>query len=122
MVFLILSGCSSEYQEVNITIEEFRFTPTELHLLPNQPIRLRVKNQGRELHRLKSQVLSVSEVRKRGEVEAPTVDLKQGLAILPGKSVELIFTLPSGMYEFRCPIRGHRGMAGMFVVETAGRE
>lgn len=121
-VFAMLMGCSNEYQEVSITIEEFRVTPNEIHLLPHQPIRLLIRNQGRELHRFASRVFSETWKMNGGEGEQPVVHLNEGLAIPPGKSVELILRLPSGLYEFRCPIRGHRGMVGRFVVQTAGSE
>ncbi len=127
-IFLILVasllgiGCSGEYQEASLTIEDFRFNPTQLRLLSDQPIRLVVRNHGRELHRFKSRMFADSDVKVVGKPEGEIFDAKQGLAIAPGKSVELILTLSSGVYDFRCPIKGHRGMKGMFVVEEAGSE
>lgn len=120
LVVLTISGCSQEYQEATITIEDFRFTPSQLHLFPDQPIRLTVRNQGREIHRFKSQVLPHSMI--NGKTDELHADSKHGLAIPPGKSLELTLTLSAGVYDFRCPIRGHRGMRGMFFIEEAGRE
>ncbi|MDT7043800.1 cupredoxin domain-containing protein [Candidatus Nitronereus thalassa] len=120
LILLLRSGCSNEYQEVHLTIEDFRFTPTRVQVIPGQPIRLVVRNQGREIHRFQSRLLSASEVKINGEPNLLTINAKEGIAVPPGKSVELIMTLPSGVYEFQCPIRGHRGMKGVVIVETAG--
>jgi uncharacterized cupredoxin-like copper-binding protein len=115
MVFgmLALFGCSGQSQDASITIEDFRFTPTRLHVIADRPLRLVVRNQGREMHQFQSRVLFASRVRVKGN----SVGGQQGVAIPSGKSVELILTLPVGMYDFQCPIRGHRGMNGTIVAE-----
>jgi len=119
-IFLFfIVGCSGEYQEVNITIEDFRFTPNQIRLYADQPIHLVIRNQGREPHRFKSLVLSGLTARVSGPSENLPIDIIQdGVMIHPGKTIELQFQLPVGNYIFRCPIRGHRGMTGRFVVET----
>jgi len=119
---LILSGCSSEYQEVHITIEDFRFSPANIQLSADQPIRVVVRNQGREPHRFKSRILSDPNRGLHVEMRGLAFDREQGVIIPPGKSIELIFALPVGIYHFQCPIRGHRGMRGLFDVKEAGRE
>jgi len=118
----VASGCSNDYQEITVTLEEFRFSPAQVHLMADQPIRLVLRNQGRELHRFTSSVLSVSNVIQLDKTQKLIVDPKEGLAVAAGKSVKLEFFLDAGTYGFRCSVRGHRGMSGVFVVEEAGRE
>jgi uncharacterized cupredoxin-like copper-binding protein len=49
----------------------------------------------------------------------PRVELKEANAIVlePGQSVELSLSLSSGLYPFRCWIKGHTGMEGTILVK-----
>ena len=119
---MTMNGCSKEYQAVTLTIEGFRFAPDLIYFSLGKPSRLVIRNLGRELHRFKSQVVARSEVREIGEEKKSVIDMVGGVMIPPGKTLELVFTLQPGIYTFRCPIRGHRGMKGTLVVEAANRE
>ena len=109
LLFLVLlvNGCSNESQVVILSIEDFRFTPDKIYLSSGKPSRLIIRNLGRELHRFKSQVLARSEVQKIEEEKKPVIDVAAGVMIPPGKTLELVFTLQPGIYNFECPIRGH---------------
>jgi hypothetical protein len=50
VLFLIasMSGCESREQTVRIVAEDFRFTPSEVHVSSAYPIPLLVVNEGRE--------------------------------------------------------------------------
>jgi hypothetical protein len=60
VLFLIasMSGCESKEQTVRIVAEDFRFTPSEVHVSSAYPIRLLVVNEGRERHEFKTALLA----------------------------------------------------------------
>lgn len=122
VLLMTMNGCSKEYQGVNLNIEDFRFVPDQIYLASGQSSRLTIRNLGRELHRFKSQVVARSDVRETGKEKKSIIDAVDGVIITPGKTLELVFTLQPGIYDFQCPIRGHRCMKGMFLVEFADRE
>jgi len=100
-----------------ITAEEFRFSPTRIEWSPDRPLRLLIRNQGRERHVFHSPELF-------GQAAAvtwhhPVVALQEANAIVlePGQSIELSFVLPPGLYPFRCWIKGHTGMEGTIFVK-----
>ena len=121
--FLLLGigACSSEDQEVWITLDDFRVTPTRVDVTAGQSVHLVVRNQGREPHRFQSTMFSL----RGGAVvggEGETVEqLERGLLLAPGQRVEAVLTLLPGLYHFRCPIRGHQGMNGIIVVQEPAR-
>ena len=117
-----MNGCSKEYKAVTLTVKDFRFILDKIYLSSDRPSRLIIRNLARELYRFKSQVVSRSEVRIIGEEKKPIINEVDGVMIPPGKALELVFILKPRIYDFRCPIREHRGMKGMFVVKMAGRE
>jgi len=100
-----------------ITAEEFRFTPTRIEWSPDQPVRLLIRNQGKERHVFHSPELFGPE--SAVTWHQPMVTLQEANAILlePGQSIELSLTLSSGLYPFRCWIKGHSGMEGTIFVK-----
>jgi hypothetical protein len=60
VLFLIasMSGCESREQTVRIVAEDYRFTPSEVHVSSAYPIRLIVVNEGRERHEFKTALLA----------------------------------------------------------------
>jgi plastocyanin len=106
--WLLMSGCDSNEQVVRITAEDFRFTPIEVQVSSDRPIRLRVVNQGREPHEFKSPLLAHQVGR---QMEAST-----SLAVLPNQKAEALIRTVPGMYIFYCAIRGHAGMSGTIIV------
>jgi len=116
------SACQEEIQKVRITAEEFLFLPKVVHLQAWKPFHLLVANQGRELHRFKSSLLTHQDVRVQWKFEQMTFQEEKGIGLAPGYAFELITKPPTGFYRFQCPIRDHRGMQGMLIVEEAGNE
>ncbi len=100
-----------------VTAEEFRFSPTRIEWVADQPLRLLIRNQGRERHVFHSQELFGPE----GGVlwHQPEVVLQEANAVVlePGQSIELSFTAFAGLYPFRCWIKGHTGMEGTILVK-----
>jgi hypothetical protein len=117
-VLAFQSSCGwFEPPAVVITAEEFRFIPTRIEWAPDSPLRLLIRNQGHERHVFHSPELF-------GPAAAviwhqPRVELKEANAIVlePGQSVELSLSLSSGLYPFRCWIKGHTGMEGTILVK-----
>ncbi len=119
-LLLGLGACSSEHQEVKIIVDDFRFFPVRVDLKAGQSVHLVVRNQGREPHRFQSALFSLPQVNVVLD-DGKQADPHHGFALAPGQRLELFLTMPPGVYHFRCPIKGHRGMKGMIVVQEAGR-
>lgn len=115
-------GCSQEYQTATITIEDYRFTPQQIHLQNEMPLRLIIRNQGREIHQFTSTLLRGRQPTVKGKISSAPANVQTPITISPGKSLEFILEVSEGIYPFRCPIRGHGGMHGQIVVVSAGRE
>ena len=117
--FLALQG-SCEWggsSTIILTAEEFRFHPTRIEWVSDQPLRLLIRNQGRERHVFHSQELFGPE---SGVLwHQPKVALQEANAVVlePGQSIELSFTPSAGFYSFRCWIKGHTGMEGTILVK-----
>ena len=120
VLFLLvgLAACSSEYQEVRIVVDDFRFSPTRIDVPAGQSLHLVVRNQGRETHRFQSNLVAGPRVEIAPDTGEPAGSLQSEVSLAPGQHLELTLTLPAGVYHFRCPIKGHRGMQGTIVVQT----
>jgi len=116
-----LGACSAEYQEVTIVVDEFRLSPAQVDVPAGQSVLLVVRNQGRETHRFQSTLLAQYRVEVMPDAGEPAGSLEQGVPLVPGQRLELMLTLPPGVYHFRCPIKGHRGMQGMIVVQASAQ-
>ncbi|MCY3727953.1 MAG: cupredoxin domain-containing protein [Nitrospira sp.] len=121
VLLLGLAACASEYQDVTIVIDDFRFSPARVDVQARQPLRLVVRNQGRETHRFQSGLFASPGVEVVWDSGKPAGSFEQGVSLAPGQRLELDLTLPPGVYHFRCPIKGHRGMQGMIVVQAPTR-
>ena len=106
---------------MRIVIDDFRFSPARVDVQAGQPVRLVVRNQGRETHRFQSPLLAQPRINVVSEAGEPASSLDHGFPLAPGQRLELVMTLQPGVYHFRCPIKGHRGMQGMIVVQAPAR-
>ena len=99
-----------------IIAEEFRFIPTRIEWSADHPLRLLIRNQGRERHVFHSHELFGPEATVTWH--QPMVALQEVNAIVlePGQSIELHVALSPGLYPFRCWIKGHTGMEGTILV------
>ncbi len=102
-----------------VTAEEFRFSPTRIEWVSDQPLRLLIRNQGRERHVFHSQELFGPEANVLWH--QPRVALQEANAVVlePGQSIELSFTASAGLYPYRCWIKGHTGMEGTILIEDS---
>ena len=102
-------GCDSPEQMVHIVAEDFRFTPAEVRVSAERPIRLRIVNAGREPHEFKSVLLA----HQTGAAGTPP----RSLPVLPNHKAETVVRTIPGVYLFYCAIRGHADMGGTIIVE-----
>jgi plastocyanin len=109
LLVLWAMGCDSPEQTVDIVAEDFRFTPAEVRVAAEHPIRLRIVNAGREPHEFKSVLLA----RQTGVTGTPP----SSLPVLPNHKAETVVRTIPGVYLFSCAMRGHAGMSGTIIVE-----
>jgi len=110
-------GCD-RMQTVSLTAEDFRFTPSLVHVAASSPITLSIYNAGREVHEFDSPVLMYAAAASRPahtEKEAGAV----GILIKPGESVRIAMAPPPGTYLFICRRKGHGDMTGTLIVEPS---
>ena len=100
-----------------ITAEEFRFTPTRIEWPPYRPLRLLIRNQGRERHVFHSPELLGPAATVTWHQPMVALQDTNAIVLEPGQSVELFFTLSPGLYPFRCWIKGHTGMEGTIITK-----
>lgn len=101
-----------------IIAEEFRFIPTRIELASDEPLRLLIRNQGRERHVFHSPELFGPSAAVTWQQPKAVLQEANALVLEPGQSVELSVSLSPGLYPFRCWIKGHSGMEGMIVVKN----
>ncbi len=104
-------------EKVTITAEDFRFTPNQVQVRPDQPFTLTLRNLSRERHVFQSPRLFGKAGIYPG-VSSLKPEQQQGDALIlePGSLIEVVMNLPSGVYPFRCWIKGHAGMEGALLV------
>lgn len=108
-VGVTFANCDRDSQTVRITAQDFRFTPTTVHLTAASTIHLTLVNEGREPHEFESSLL------------AHRVDGSSGSAtsvrMTPNQRTDVMIRTIPGTYLFYCRIRGHAGMNGTIIVE-----
>lgn len=109
LLVLWAMGCDSPEQTVYIVAEDFRFTPAEVRVAAERPIRLRIVNAGREPHEFKSVLLA----HQTDVTDTPS----SSLPLLPNHKAEAVIRPIPGVYLFYCAIRGHARMGGTIIVE-----
>ena len=81
---------------IHIVAEDFRFTPAVVRLAAGQPVRLVIRNGGRERHEFESPLL-LAHARTEN-------DLPGSLPVLPNKNAEAVVRTTAGIYLFCCTI------------------
>jgi plastocyanin len=109
VLVLRTTACDSSEQTVHIVAQDFLFTPAEVHVSAERPIRLRIVNEGREPHEFKSALLAHQTKLTGGP--------SSSLPVLPNHTAEAVIRTIPGVYLFYCAIRGHAGMSGTIIVE-----
>ena len=108
VIVLRMTACDSSEQKVRIVAQDFLFTPAEVHVSAERPIRLRIVNEGREPHEFKSTLLA-----HQNDMRGST----SSLPVPPHHTAETVIRTIPGVYIFYCAIRGHAGMNGTIIVE-----
>jgi len=104
-----MTSCSdTATQTVTIVAQDFRFVPAEVRVSADRPVRLAIRNEGREPHIFASPLLALARPAIPASLEVP-----------PGKTAEVELRLPAGTYAFRCARRGHAGMEGLLIAEPS---
>ncbi|MDR4494915.1 MAG: cupredoxin domain-containing protein [Nitrospirales bacterium] len=103
-------------ESVTITAEEFRFTPARIQVRPDHPFTLIIRNQGRERHVFQSPRLFGENPSYAKSAHSKRVQPGGAIILEAGESIEMRLALGSGLYPFRCWIKGHSGMEGAIVV------
>ena len=120
-LLLALGACGeSGGGVVTITAEEFRFTPQQIQWSVGLPLKLLIRNQGRERHVFHSPELFEKGRTLEWKAEREVVKQNHAIILEPGQSIELIVELVPGLYPFRCWIKGHKGMEGVILVDGNG--
>lgn len=113
---------------LDVTANEFSFSPGEMRLNVQQRYQIRLKNEGQVLHDWTVDSIPASDV-SIGASDDHDMDNMGGMgagesrlhiAVDRGKSADLSFTpTRAGEYAFYCTVVGHReaGMQGKLVVE-----
>lgn len=109
VLVLWMPACDSSEQTVRIVAQDFLFTPAEVHVSAERPIRLRIVNEGREPHEFKSSLLAHQTGVRSGPISS--------LPVHPNQTAEAVIRTIPGVYIFYCAIRGHAGMNGTIIVE-----
>jgi plastocyanin len=109
VLVLTAAGCDSEEHRIHILAQDFRFTPAELYVTADRPIRLTIVNEGREVHEFKSPLLIHQVGAGAGRSDS--------LPVRPNQKAETVIRAMPGVYLFHCAIRGHKGMSGTIIVE-----
>jgi plastocyanin len=109
LVLLVFGTACDPSQQVDILADDFRFTPAEVRVSAERPIRLRIINGGREPHEFKSPLLA----HQIGAAGRPP----GSLPVQPNHVAETVIRTVPGVYLFYCGIRGHAGMSGTLIVE-----
>lgn len=96
-------GDGSDAVKLDISAEEFAFSPDDLQAEAGQPVKVVVRNEGEITH----------------NITIPELDVRSE-TIRPGESIEVTFTPDEpGDFTFFCRVSGHRdaGMEGTLSVE-----
>ena len=114
-------GSNSPTTNLNVTMTDFQFSPTQFTVPAGQEITLTSNNNGAVVHNFVIMKLGQSAGTEFTEEDVPNVYWEVELA--PGGSVDTTFVAPSepGEYEVICKTPGHlqAGMvAKMTVVEN----
>lgn len=112
-----VSACESRAPEIRVAAQDFRFTPAEIRLSAARPAFLRIVNEGREPHEFQTPLLATVYARVQSDPEALQRASADAIRILPGHAVTILIQAPTGVYLFRCQVRGHAGMTGTIIVE-----
>ncbi len=121
---LLIAACGgAKAASLELTAREFGFGPGELHARANQPVELRMKNEGQLTHDWTVEGMPASAVRAHdtGKHDMAAMGSMPALHTTAehGTTSTIAFTpTKAGSYTYYCTAAGHReaGMQGTIVV------
>jgi plastocyanin len=115
---LQLTACNNSPTTINVTLSDYRYTPSTLTVPAGKEITLNLTNEGFVSHMVIIFKLGTDVGKKFGPEDEENIYWK--VEVLPGKSATAKFTAPAepGEYYVTCGLGGHHevGMAGKLIV------
>jgi len=125
VAMLAIAACGgAKPASLEVTVREFSFGPVELHAKANQPVELRMKNEGQLTHDWTVEGMPASAIRAHdtGKHDMASMGTSPAMHTMAehGTTSTIAFTpTKAGTYSFFCTVQGHReaGMQGTIVVD-----
>ncbi|MBI5942995.1 MAG: cupredoxin domain-containing protein [Chloroflexi bacterium] len=113
LLIFTLPACASGSTTIDLTMDEFSFTPTEFTVPAGQEITITARNEGAVIHEFAIMKFGKTVGEDFGDED--DVNIYWAVKVEPGGSITQTFTAPTqpGEYQIVCGIPGHF-MAGMF--------
>ncbi len=120
---LLLAGCAASPQttEVQLTMVEFEYQPSEITVTAGQPVRMTLVNNGTLEHdfSILEFPMEMTSTETGGHEMGSGMEPEMHASAMVGESMMVEFTPTApGSYEFFCSVAGHKeaGMAGTITV------
>ena len=124
MLAIAACGSGAKPASLEVTVREFSFGPGELHAKANQPVELRMKNDGQLAHDWTVEGMPASAIRAHdtGKHDMASMGTSPAMHTMAehGTTSTIAFTpTKAGTYSFFCTVAGHReaGMQGAITVD-----
>lgn len=118
LLVFTLPACASGSTTIDLTMDEFSFTPTEFTVPAGQKITINAVNEGAVIHELAVMKFGATVGEDFGDED--DVNIYWAVKVEPGGSITQTFTAPDqpGEYQVVCGIPGHfmAGMVGKLIV------
>jgi uncharacterized cupredoxin-like copper-binding protein len=115
---LQLTACNNSPTTINVTLSDYRYTPSTFTVPAGREITLNLKNEGFVSHMFIIFNLGTNVGAKFGPEDKENIYWQ--VEVLPGKSATAKFTAPTepGEYYVTCGLGGHHevGMVGTLIV------
>jgi len=117
-------AASPAASNLTLTINNFSYSPQDLTVTVNQPVRIALVNDTTLEHDFSIQTISVTNVVETNSAQHDAMDMGNmpalHMAAAAGQTAELTFTpTQPGLYQFFCTVPGHKdaGMLGTLLVK-----
>ena len=118
LLIFFLPACARGSTTIDVTMDEFSFTPTEFTVPAGQEITVNASNEGAVIHEFAVMNFGATVGEDFGDEDG--VNIFWAVKVEPGGSITQTFTAPTqpGEYQIVCGIPGHymAGMIGKLIV------
>ena len=120
---VVSSADWNDMQTVSVVLDEYSYSPSNLHFKAGVPYKLQIQNNGTIKHYFTSvdffKAIATRKVQSNadGEIKAPYFS---ALEVFPSRALDLYFVpVKKGTYKLHCTIKGHesKGMCGSIVID-----